>query len=143
MLRRNGLTRTSRLTRAAIVARHVYTGPSLKVRKLVRERSGGVCEWPGCPLVATDYHHRLNRKMGGRYGARREQINSAAWIVHVCRQHHQDVTSAGGERLELARDTGWVLREHQMASEVPIRMDVDSYLIDDAGGRTPYPEEDG
>lgn len=132
--RRRGLTRTGFLRRVAIVRRHVYTGPSAAVRSTVRTRAGHTCEWPGCGRVGTDYHHRLNRKMGGRGGARREEINRPAWIVLVCREHHNRVTSAAGRDLLAARHTGWVLTESQDAETVGISTAHGWVLLDNDGG---------
>lgn len=132
--RRKGLSRSAWIRRAAIVRRHVYTGPSAAVRSTVRTRAGHSCEWPGCGRVGTDYHHRLNRKMGGRYGLRREQINQPAWLLLVCRQHHEHVTSASGRTLVEVRAAGWVLTEHQDAREVAVRTSHGWVLMDDDGG---------
>ena len=120
MLRRTELRRTQRLRRAAILHRHTYTGPSVRTRRVVRARAQDGCEWPLCGRVGTDYHHRLNRKQGGRHGHRRVEVNRPSWIVLVCRLHHDLVTSASGPALVHARQTGWVLTEDQCASSVPI-----------------------
>lgn len=121
MLTRNApLRRIQALRRVAIVRPHVYTGPSPKVRSLVRMRADHTCEWPGCGLVGTDLHHRLNRKVGGRYRDRRTELNQASWILLVCRSHHDRVTSASGEALAEARGKGWVLMEHQNAAQEPV-----------------------
>lgn len=96
------------------------TSPKRSVLEMVLARSGGFCEWPICPAWATDTHHRLNRKAGGRHGEAHERINGAEWLLKACRKHHDYVTSAHGERLKEARDMGWVLREHQNAAHVPV-----------------------
>lgn len=103
------------------VNRRADTGPKQSVRDLVRKRSGGLCEWPLCPEVAVDTHHRLGRKQGGRHGEARERINGAAWLLHACRFHHKRVTSPFGERLAEARLMGWLLREHEDASRIPVQ----------------------
>lgn len=132
------LPSSSRLRRRnRITAAHQYTGPSAKVRKLVRRRADNTCEWPACGRVGTDYHHRLNRKSGGRHGNRREQINSASWIVLACRAHHEYVTSPHGTAREDVTARGWLLEEHQVAGEVPIRLDGGWVLLDDDGNRLP------
>lgn len=129
------LPRKAYLKRTRILRVHRYTGPTRKVRRLVHDRANGVCEWPGCARVGTDYHHRLNRKQGGRHGVRAEQINQASWIVLCCRTHHDDVTSPSGERRQAALDMGWLLLERETAAEVPIAMDGGHYLLDDDGGK--------
>lgn len=100
--------------------RAMDTGPKRIVRDLVRERSGGMCEWPVCPQLATDVHHRLGRKQGGRHGDARERINGAAWLLHACRPHHVYVTSPVGDRRAVARTMGWLLHEHEDGFQVPV-----------------------
>ena len=112
------------------------TGPTDKVRRIVDARSGGWCEWPTCRQPATDTHHRLNRKAGGRHGAMRQRINQPAWLLHACRLHHDYVTSpTGGDRV-LCEAWGWLLREGNDALAVPVltRHATRPVLLDDAGG---------
>ena len=134
MLRRSGLSRKSMLRRLAIVHRRVYTGPPAKARALVRIRADHMCEWPGCGRVGTDYHHRLNRKMGGRFGARRTELNSPAWVVLACRTHHEHVTSASGVRLVDVRAMGWVLTEEQIGTDVAVQTRRGWLLLGNSGG---------
>lgn len=96
------------------------TGPTQKVRALVAARSNGNCEWPACPQLATDVHHRLNRKSGGRHGEMAERINQAAWLLHACRTHHDVVTSPHGEARLVALAMGWVLLESHDAHLIPV-----------------------
>lgn len=96
------------------------TGPKKTNRQRVCKRSGGMCEWPACPEPATDVHHRLNRKDGGRHGEMAERINGPAWLLHCCRFHHERVTSAYGAVLAEAKAWGWVLTEGQNALQVPV-----------------------
>ena len=96
------------------------TGPTARVRALVRLRSQGWCEWPVCGRTATDVHHRLNRKAGGRHGEMARRINQPAWLLHACRDHHRAVTSPAGAALDLAHDTGWLLREGSDALLIPV-----------------------
>ena len=134
MLKRSGLSRKSMLRRLAIVRRRVYTGPPPKVRALVRIRADHMCEWPNCGRVGTDYHHRLGRKMGGRYGPRRVELNSPAWLLLACRTHHDHVTSASGVRLVDVRAMGWVLTEEQDAAEVAVHTRHGWVLLDNDCG---------
>lgn len=97
------------------------TGPKRSVVSLLKARSGGVCEWIGCNRPATDKHHRLNRKAGGRHGQMAERINGVEWLLDACRLHHAYVTSAHGVALERARRYGWLLLEGQNAATVPVR----------------------
>lgn len=95
-------------------------GPSRRVCLLVDGRAAGLCEWPGCGRRATDRHHRLNRKAGGRHGTADERMNTAPWLLGACRLHHDQVTSAVGAALAEARGRGWVLIEGQDAEAVPV-----------------------
>lgn len=100
------------------IGRRPDTGPSRRVRRAVAKRSGGMCEWPGCWAVATDVHHRLNRKDGGRHGPMRELINQPEWLLHACRMHHNLVTSPVGLVRKLVMERGWLLLEGQDAAAV-------------------------
>lgn len=96
------------------------TGPTAKVRALVRKRSGGQCEWPGCWQQAIQQHHRLNRKNGGRHGEMGRRINQAAWILDACHTHHDRVTDPVGVARQEVEEAGWLLREHQDARDTPV-----------------------
>lgn len=95
------------------------TGPTAAVCTLVDARSGGRCEWPGCPRPQQDRHHRLNRKAGGRHGEAAVRINGAAWLLATCRPHHVRVTNPTGDVRVEAERMGWILREHQDAEVTP------------------------
>lgn len=110
------------------------TGPTKETRLLVWQRSGGACEWPGCPAMATDVHHRLNRKMGGRKGEMALRINGTAWLLAACRVHHRRVTSAFGPALSDARVSGWVLLEGEDGACVPVQTRHGYVLLDNLGG---------
>lgn len=105
------------------------TGPDRATCLLVDRRSGRVCEWPGCGQPQTDRHHRLNRKQGGRHGEAVVRVNGAAWLLGACRTHHAYVTSPHTERLIVARANGWVLREHEDATQVPVLTCHDPYRV--------------
>lgn len=132
-LRRTGITRKTPLAPGKALPRRSrlasgkpakrnprHTGPSTAVLKAVVGRSGPMCEWPACRREATDSHHRLNRKAGGRHGEMHERINQAAWILRACRPHHQFVTSPSGERREQVIEMGWLLLEGQDALLIPV-----------------------
>lgn len=96
------------------------TGPSAKVRRLVRERSGGWCEFPDCFAQATEPHHRLNRKSGGRHGEMAVRINQAAWLLDSCRRHNAQAANAVNPDLQLLRDRGLLLMEGEDARLKPV-----------------------
>jgi hypothetical protein len=52
-------------------------------RKIVKERSGGICEAPWCAQLATDMHHVQSRARGGS--------DEASNLVHLCRESHSQV----------------------------------------------------
>ncbi len=118
-LARSSLSRNAGPKLPAKPKRARDTGPSQRVRGLVALRSGGICEWPGCGQQATDQHHRLNRKAGGRHGEMAERINQAAWLLHACRDHHRVVTSPVGEARLQSLAMGWLLLEGHDALRVP------------------------
>lgn len=96
------------------------TGPLRSTVEILYIRSGRICEWPTCGQPATEKHHRLNRKIGGRHGEAHERLNGVEWLLHACRVHHAYVTSPVGERRRNALDMGWLLLEHQDALRVPV-----------------------
>lgn len=55
---------------------------SPETRAIVRQRSGGRCEWTGCDKPATEMHHRKLR----RYGDHRP-VNA----LHLCLWHHDQI----------------------------------------------------
>lgn len=100
--------------------RHADTGPKQSQVDLLFKRSLRICEWPGCWQPATDKHHRLNRKDGGRHGEMRDRLNGVAWLLHACRVHHAYVTSPHGFRRRKAMEMGWLLLENQDALRVAV-----------------------
>lgn len=110
---------------STFAAQRPDTGPSRAVRRRVAKRSGGLCEFPAwaicppCTDLATDMHHRLNRKIGGRHGEAQETVNQAHWLLHCCRAHHAYVTSPAGHRRRTALAIGWLLLEGEDAAEMP------------------------
>lgn len=119
------------------------TGPSRKVRDIIARRSDGWCEWRGCFLVAADVHHRKNRKAGGRKGEAAELINQPAALLHACRLHHDLVTSPVGAARTVARESGWLLLEHEDALTVPVLSRHGLVLLDNAGSYTRFAPEEG
>ncbi len=91
-------------------------------RDLLWHRSSGLCELglDGCWRRATDPHHRITCKAGGRHRAARVRHDRLSNLLAGCRHCHDAVTSAHGPRLEEYRDTGLVLEEWQEPAEVPV-----------------------
>jgi hypothetical protein len=127
------MLRRTPLKRSPMRRKRTYTGPTRSVAQIVFARSGGVCEFPGCRAGATDKHHRLNRKAGGRKGARAEQINQAAWLMAACRHHHQWVTDNPFEAYQM----GWLLHENEDAEDTHVQTSDGPVLLDNRGGRRP------
>lgn len=104
------------------------------VRATLAGRSGGWCEarLSGCWGQATDVHHRISQKAGGRRGAARERHDRLANCVHVCRGCHAWITARPAE----ARDLGLALAEWQTPTSEPVRLHYDDLpvFLDDAGG---------
>ncbi|WP_250029709.1 hypothetical protein [Paractinoplanes maris] len=151
-LKRATALNASPLARSAVHAREAKranqpkrardTGPSKAVRALVAVRSEGWCEWHDCWLVAAEVHHRLNRKNGGRHGEAAVRINQPAWLLHACRRHHSLVTSPVGADRALARESGWLLHEHEDALSVPVLSRHGLVLLENDGTHTPTTKED-
>ena len=96
-------------------------------RKLVAERSGGVCEICGANR-ATNFQHRVNRSQGGAW--------SASNGLHACgsgttgchgRMHHDPAE---------AYALGWSVKSWQDPASTPVRTSHGWVLLDDEGGRT-------
>lgn len=100
-----------------------YTGPSRKVRAVVRARSGGWCELrlPGCWGRSSELSHRLGKKAGGRHGrAALQRVNGAAAVLDACTPCHGQITSPHGPVLRDARARGLLLTEDQDPTAVPV-----------------------
>lgn len=50
------------------------------VRRLVVERSAGICEWIGCDATATQFHRNVRGSAGGKYTVEN--------VRHLCKRHH-------------------------------------------------------
>lgn len=111
------------------------TGFSEKVRDLVRHRamdynhSFAVCEvmahCQGYPAAA-HLHHRRPRGAGG---SRRADTNQAANSLACCFDDHHWLENHRAE----AYRYGWLLRQHQTPSEVPVLRRGVWVLLTDAG----------
>lgn len=67
-----------------------FTGPTPAVQKIVKARSGGVCEFTGCTDAGGHIHHRRPRRMGG---SKAPETNGVANLLHLCCGHHDWVES--------------------------------------------------
>lgn len=112
---RQALARRSRLSRVTALGRDAQgrgerpraTLEERRARKLLRARSGGVCEI--CQREpATDAHHRVNRSQGGRW-----EITN---LLHLCRREHQHVTVNPA----VAYERGWSVRSTSDPASVPV-----------------------
>ena len=97
-------------------------------RRIVRERSNGVCEV--CRAArATDFQHRQNRSQGG------------AWCpttgLHVCHLCHMSMPHAPEKAMEM----GWTVSRQDDPAMIPVYLDVwcgkGWYLLLDWGGYRP------
>lgn len=101
----------------------VDKGSEQKARRLVAERSGGLCEI--CALAtAREWHHRKNRSQGGRW--------EAGNGMHLCRADHAYVTEHPAE----AARNGWTVRSFEPCS-VPVVRRGKWVRFDDEGGFEP------
>jgi hypothetical protein len=106
----------------------VDKGSQARGRSLVYARSDGRCEaaiagW--CSLVATDWHHRKARSLGGRWDASNG--------MHLCRACHAWIT----ENPLGAAQRGWYLTHREDPSAVPVKRFGELVLLDDDGGFEP------
>lgn len=98
-----------------------------RARRLVAERSGGVCERCG-RARAGEWHHRVNRSQGGRW--------TASNGLHLCGTCHGWVTAH--PEAAAAPGCGWALRSWQDPLAVPVRLHLwGLVLLDDCGCFTP------
>jgi hypothetical protein len=147
---RSGLVRkcwirrgTVRLVRRTPLRRYTPLGATAQpvptnVRVALWARSDGVCEIgrPGCGRGASQAHHRLLRKAGGRCGPARLASDRLSNLLHVCGACHRWVHAHPAA----AALAGWLLWERQVAPMEPLRYRtlVDPVYLDDAGGVHDY-----
>lgn len=99
------------------------TAAERRARRIVAERSNGVCEL--CDQArAGEWHHRLPRGRGGRW----EPSNG----LHLCTGCHRWVTEHPAE----SYDEGWLLRRGESPEHMPVRTWRGYLLLDDAGDYT-------
>lgn len=128
MNRNTGMRRyTTRVVRT-------YTGPTASVVEMVRARSGGRCEFPGCRRRATDAHHRYERGMGGTTV---DWVNNASNLLAACRYHNDWCSN---QQPAEAEHMGWRLRHGDRPWLVPVltRHDPEPIYLDDNGSWTTF-----
>jgi hypothetical protein len=96
-------------------------------RRLVRERSGDVCEVCGASR-ATNFQHRVNRSQGGQW--------SASNGLHVCGSGTTGCHGRIHHSPEEAYALGWSVKGAFDPAETPVRTCYGWVLLDDEGGRT-------
>lgn len=109
LARRSRLSRVTALGVAAVgrPGRPKVTREERHARKLLRARSGGLCEV--CQREpATDAHHRQNRSQGGRW-----EITN---LLHLCRREHQHITVSPA----VSYERGWSVRSTDDPAAVPV-----------------------
>lgn len=101
--------------------------PEAEGRRLVQERSGGMCEACRSPF-GTDWAHRKGRAQGGTW----EPSNG----VFLCRRCHNWCHA----NVALARERGLIVKGSREPKEVPVRLlthlGVRWALLDNTGGIT-------
>jgi hypothetical protein len=100
-------------------------------RKSLIERSERLCEaWlTGCWGRATDPHHRITRKDGGRHGQAKERSDRMSGLLHVCRPCHRWIH----EHPAAAEPMGLLLPESAIPAQVPVLYRGESKYLDDDG----------
>lgn len=90
--------------------------PEATGRRLLVERSGGICE-AGADGAATDAHHRFNRSQGGLWTPEN--------LLHLCRFHHAWITEhPAGAKLK-----GWALDQGMDPVTQPVFMARWGYVL--------------
>lgn len=107
-----------------------------EVRAEVTVRSGGWCEAQlvACLGRATEVHHRITQKAGGRKGAAKAKHDRLANTMHLCHICHAWVTQRPTEAGEL----GLALKEFQVPAQEPVLYRGEMVYLDDFGGVHPY-----
>lgn len=127
-MNRTGLDRYSSLPPSKpSPRRQSNTGPSKETIALVKARSGGRCEYPGCGRPATERHHRAERGMGG---SSVEWVNDPSAILDACHHHNQWASNghpaeafAMGWRIRRGLDRPWSVPVQTRHDELPVWLD--------------------
>ena len=116
---RSALRRSVPLRRSRLEAKPVRPAVPVDVRAVLEKRSGAVCELlacEGCLWSATDVHHRVTTKSGGRCGEVRDGHDRLANLLHGCRPCHEAVHQMGTR----AFVAGWRVREGFDPAHIPV-----------------------
>jgi 5-methylcytosine-specific restriction protein A len=107
------------------------TGPSRKVRDVVKRRADWRCECCGlCPGQVI--HHRDPRGAGG---SSRPEVNLPSNLVYICEPCHLHVES---RRLEAIGD-GFLIPDGLCPADVPVLLHYGWHKLTDDGGTIPLP----
>jgi hypothetical protein len=102
-LRRTELARGSGLKRGKSARLRAREADLPAARDALRDRSGGVCEWPGCTEPATDPHHRC-------IADRERGVHDPDRMADLCAGHHRHVHANPKQSY---RD-GWLIRSNSI-----------------------------
>lgn len=108
------------------------TGFSDEVRAMIFERADGRCEICAESFSDMQYHHRRPRGMGG---TRRADTNTASAGLYLCGEDHRIVEAY---RVQ-AFDRGWLVRQSESPSEIPVERRGVSVVLRDDGSILPAP----
>lgn len=149
LARRTPLTSTTQLRRtplAAVSAKAKLAAPKprkrptpavpVNIRTALRTRSGGVCEirLHLCAGQATDPHHRITQKAGGRKGAAKTTHDRLSNLLDACRACHQYVSVNPFE----AYENGWSCKEGSATAAEPVLYRGRLVFLSDDGQVLPY-----
>lgn len=106
-------------------------GVPVDTRTALAVRSGGRCEaaLASCLGSATQAHHRITQKAGGRHGAAKERHDALANLLHLCEVCHAWITTRPTESLEV----GLALREWHVPAQEPVLYRGTTVYLDDLG----------
>ncbi|OQO89904.1 hypothetical protein B1813_18865 [Saccharomonospora piscinae] len=102
-----------------------------QARRIVRERSGDVCEvqLPGCQGRAREWHHRRNRSQGGPWAPSNG--------LHLCHPCHRWITEHPAE----SYDEGWMVPSWDDWEVIPVKTWHGYVLLGDDGELTNHGQE--
>jgi hypothetical protein len=109
-----------------------------KIRRLIAERSGGLCETCGL-LRAESIHHRTPRGMGG---TRNPAIHSPANLLHMCGDGTRGCHGQAESRRLAATKLGWIVLRGSDPATVPVSYRAQWVRVDNQGGVTRLTEDE-
>lgn len=107
------------------------TGFSAEVKAIIFDRADGRCEICGAAFSDMQYHHRRPRGMGG---TRRADTNTASAGLYLCGQDHRTVEAYRMQAL----DNGWLVKQSQFPTDVPVLRRGVFVLLRDNGDIIPH-----